>query len=513
MNQRVAIGGCDGALIAQPGIMSNRHGLIAGATGTGKTVTLQVLAEGFSRLGTPVFVADVKGDLAGICQPGNPHPEVSRRLGLMPADDYRQRAYPTSFLDIYGAQGHPVRTTVSELGPLLLASLLELNETQTGVIYACFAIADDEGLLLLDLKDLRAMLAWLGDNRAALQSRYGNLAAASIGAIQRRLLMLEEQGADHFFGEPALVIGDLMQHDFGGNGVISLLSAGQLLQRSPRLYAAFLLWLLSELFEELPEVGDLPAPRLVLFFDEAHLLFNGMPKALLDKIEQVVRLIRSKGVGVYFVTQSPLDLPQPVLGQLGLKIQHALRAFTPADQKALRSVVAGFRHDESFDVAEALIGMGVGEALVSTLNPDGSPSLVKRTVIRPPESRIGTISAEERAALLARSPLKGKYDTDLDRESAYEMLAARAEAATRGKADEPPGGKPGTTRKAEEGRRREGAGSRRREGAGGRRRESAGEAFLKSAARSVGRSLGSRLVRGILGSLLKSASKSTRASG
>ncbi len=493
MNDNLVIGGNDGRLVTQPGVTANRHGLIAGATGTGKTVTLQVLAEGFSRLGTPVFAADVKGDLAGICQPGAPHREVERRLGLMPLPDYQQRGYPTLFFDIYGEQGHPVRTTVSELGPLLLANLLELNDTQTGVLYACFAVADDQGLLLLDLKDLQAMLDWLREHRNELPSRYGNLAPASIGAIQRRLLVLEEQGAERFFGEPALAIGDLMQHDFSGNGVISLLSAGRLLQQSPRVYAAFLMWLLSELFEDLPEAGDLAAPKLVLFFDEAHLLFDGMPKALLDKIEQVVRLIRSKAVGVYFVTQSPLDLPPSVLGQLGLKVQHALRAFTPADQKSLRSVVAGFRQDSSFDVADAVTQMGLGEALVSTLQPDGTPSVVARTLIRPPESRIGPITDPERARLLDRSPLKGKYDTELDRESAYELLATRTEeAAARAHEAE-----------QEAARTKASAETASSERKSGRRREGIAEALLKSAARSVGRTIGNRLVRGLLGSLLK----------
>ena len=491
MLEHVVIGGSNGGLVCQPGNMSNRHGLIAGATGTGKTVTLQVLAEGFSRLGTPVFAADVKGDLAGICQPGRPHKEVDRRLGEIPIADYQQRGYPTLFLDVYGREGHPVRTTISELGPLLLANLLELNETQTGVLYACFAVADDEGLLLLDLKDLRAMLHWMSEHRADLKGRYGNLAPASIGAIQRRLLVLEEQGAERFFGEPTLSIGDLTQRDFSGNGVISLLSAGRLLRESPRLYAAFLMWLLSELFEELPEAGDLAAPRLVLFFDEAHLLFKGMPGSLLQKIEQVVRLIRSKAVGVYFVTQSPLDLPQPVLGQLGLKVQHALRAFTPADQKALRAVVSGFRSDGSVDVGATLTSMEVGEALVSPLQPDGAPQPVARTLIRPPESRIGPISSEERAELLQRSPLAGRYDTPLDRSSAYELLAERAEAAAR------------AAGKVEAERTREERAERAPPRARGRSRQSIGEALLKSAARSVGRSLGSRLVRGILGSLLK----------
>ena len=491
MNMRIRIGGSGGQLIEQRGEMSNRHGLIAGATGTGKTVTLQVLAEGFSRAGTPVFAADVKGDLSGISQPGKPHQEIDRRLGEIPFEGYAQRGYPTLFLDIYGESGHPVRTTISEMGPLILSNLLELNETQSGVLYACFAIADDEGLLLLDLKDLRSMLAWMSENRSTLQSSYGNLAPASIAAIQRRLLVLEEQGGELFFGEPALQISDLMQHDFSGNGVISLLSADRLLRESPRLYAAFLMWLLSELFEELPECGDLAQPKLVLFFDEAHLLFRGMPKSLLEKIEQVVRLVRSKGVGVYFVSQSPLDLSEPVLGQLGMKVQHALRAFTPKDQKSIKAVVSGFRSDGSFDVGETVKTMGVGEALVSTLGSDGAPAPVRRTLVCPPESRLGPISDDERATAISRSPLKGKYETLLDRESAHERLEARAaQAAARAEAE---------TRRSET--KKTQTSTRRR--SSGRGRQSVGEAFLKSAARSVGRSLGTKLARGILGSLLR----------
>jgi hypothetical protein len=490
VDESIILGADDsGALVTQLGAMSNRHGLIAGATGTGKTVSLQVLAEGFSRLGTPVFAADVKGDLAGIAEPGRPHKEIDRRLGRIPLPGYRQRGYPTLFFDIYGKEGHPVRTTISELGPLILSNLLELNETQTGVVYACFAIADDEGLLLLDLKDLRSMLSWMSENRRALQAGYGNLSAASIGAIQRRLLVLEEQGAEHFFGEPALAIADLMQRDFNGNGVVSLLAAEQLVRESPRLYAAFLLWLMSELFEELPEAGDVEHPKLVLFFDEAHLLFKGMPKSLLAKIEQVVRLIRSKGVGVFFVTQSPLDLPQSVLGQLGMKIQHALRAFTPADQKAVRAVVQGFRSDDSFDVTAAVTSMGVGEALVSTLLPDGAPGPVRKTLIAPPESRIGTIEPATRAAAIARSPLAGRYEQSLDRESAYESLSKRAhELAMRQAARE-------ERLQAEKARGR--AAPRRRP------RQSVGETLLKSAARSIGRTLGTSLMRGLLGSLRK----------
>ena len=485
----IPVGGCDGALIQQLGVMSNRHGLITGATGTGKTVTLQVLAEGFSRLGTPVFAADIKGDLTGISQQGKPHTEIARRLSLIPLPDYTQRGYPTLCWDIFGESGHPVRTTISELGPLLLGNLLELNETQTGVLYACFAVADDEGMLLLDLNDLRAMLSWVADNAKTLRTTYGNIAPASVGAIQRRLLMLEEQGAEQFFGEPALQITDLMQHDFSGNGVISLLSADRLIHQSPRLYAAFLMWLLSELFEELPEAGDLETPKLVLFFDEAHLLFKGMPKPLLDKIDQVVRLIRSKGVGVFFVTQNPLDIPEAVAGQLGMKVQHALRAFTPKDQKTIRAVAQGFRTDGSTDISALITQLGVGEALVSCLTEDGSPDFARETLVKPPESRIGPISDEERSTLLSRSPMKGKYDQSVDRESAYELLAARAELAAKREAEEEL-----AAQKAKEERRSSRPASRR---------QGVGEAMLKSAARSVGRSLGSRLIRGILGSLMK----------
>jgi DNA helicase HerA-like ATPase len=485
----VPVGGCDGALIQQLGVMSNRHGLITGATGTGKTVTLQVLAEGFSRLGTPVFAADIKGDLTGISQQGKPHKEIDRRLSLIPLPDYTQRGYPTLCWDIFGESGHPVRTTISELGPLLLGNLLELNETQTGVLYACFAVADDEGMLLLDLNDLRAILSWVADNAKTLRTTYGNIAPASVGAIQRRLLMLEEQGAEQFFGEPALQITDLMQHDFSGNGVISLLSADRLIHQSPRLYAAFLMWLLSELFEELPEAGDLETPKLVLFFDEAHLLFKGMPKPLLDKIDQVVRLIRSKGVGVFFVTQNPLDIPETVAGQLGMKVQHALRAFTPKDQKTIRAVAQGFRTDGSTDISALITQLGVGEALVSCLTEDGSPDFARETLVKPPESRIGPISDEERSTLLSRSPMKGKYDQSVDRESAYELLAVRAELAAKREAEEEL-----AAQKAKEERRSSRPSSRR---------QGVGEAMLKSAARSVGRSLGSRLIRGILGSLMK----------
>jgi len=489
MSEQVIVGGADGRLVVQPGVMANRHGLVSGATGTGKTVTLQVLAEGFSRLGTPVFITDIKGDLSGLANPGAPHEEIDRRLGAIPLPEYRQRGYPVLFWDLFAERGHPVRTTVSEMGPLLLSNLLQLNDTQTGILYAAFAVADDEGLLLLDLDDLRSMLRWLAENAKALRSEYGNISAASVGAIQRRLLVLEEQGAERFFGEPALAIGDLMQRDFSGNGVISVLHAARLSRESPRLYAAFLMWLLSELFEELPEVGDRDRPEFVLFFDEAHLLFKGMPRTLLEKIEQVVRLVRSKGVGVYFVTQNPLDVPSSVLGQLGLKVQHALRAFTPADRKVVKAVADGFPDGGSEGFEETVTRLGLGEALVSALAENGAPSDGAVTLISPPESQIGPISSERRAEILARSPLKGRYETEIDRESAYEMLAERAKQAAE---------------KAEaEAAREDAAREARKRTTGGRQRQSVAEAMLKSAARSVGSSLGRRLVRGLLGSLLK----------
>lgn len=489
MTDQVIIGGTDGQIVAQPGIMSNRHGLVAGATGTGKTVTLQVLAEGFSRMGTPVFVTDIKGDLSGLADPGRPHKEIDRRRGLIPLPEFQQRGYPVLFWDIFAEQGHPVRTTVSEMGPLLLSNLLQLNDTQTGILYAAFAVADDEGLLLLDLEDLRAMLRWLSENASALRAEYGNISAASVGAIQRRLLVLEEQGAERFFGEPALAIGDLMQRDFSGNGVISVLHAARLSRESPRLYAAFLMWLLSELFEELPEVGDPERPVFVLFFDEAHLLFKGMPRPLLEKIEQVVRLVRSKGVGVYFVTQNPLDVPSSVLGQLGLKVQHALRAFTPADRKVVKAVADGFPGGGQRGFQDTLTRLGLGEAVVSALTANGTPAEGAVTLISPPESQIGPISSERRQEIMARSPLKGRYESEIDRESAYEMLAERAKLAAE---------------KAEaEAAREDAARSAKQRSSGGRQRQSVAEAMLKSAARSMGSSLGRRLVRGLLGSLLK----------
>lgn len=470
----------DNTPVLQRGRMSNRHGLIAGATGTGKTVTLQILAESFARLGVPVFAADIKGDLSGIAAAGTMNKHIEARLTRIPVPDYQLRGYPTVFWDIFGQQGHPVRATPSEMGPLLLGNLLELNDTQSGVLYALFKISDDQGLLLLDMKDLRGLLNWMGENAASLRNEYGNITTASIGAIQRKLLMLEEQGADLFFGEPALQLNDLMQTDFSGNGVISLLDASQLFTRSPRLYASFLLWLLAELFEQLPETGDADKPRLVLFFDEAHLLFANTPKPVVEKIEQVVRLIRSKGVGVFFISQSPADIPNNILGQLGLRVQHALRAYTPADRKIIKAAADSFRPNPAFNTDEVITELAIGEALVSALDDNGSPTPVERTLIRPPESRIGPLTAEERKERLERSPLKGRYDTTLDRESAHELLAKRAEQAVidaqQTKTETP---KPRRSSN----------------------RQGVGEALIKSAARSVGSQLGRQLLRGIMGAL------------
>jgi DNA helicase HerA-like ATPase len=408
---------------------ANRHGLIAGATGTGKTVTLQGIVEGFSANGVPVFVADVKGDLAGLAMAGSPtspaHAAWAARAAEIGDADWHYADNPVVFWDLFGKQGHPVRTTISEMGPLLLARLMGLNEVQEGVLAIAFRVADEEGLLLLDLGDLQAMLAYCAEKAAELTTRYGNVSRASVGAIQRQLLQLESQGGDAFFGEPALDIHDLLTTDGTGRGTVNVLAADKLMA-SPKLYATFLLWLLSELFETLPEVGDLDKPKLVFFFDEAHLLFDDAPKALLDKIEQVVRLIRSKGVGVYFITQNPVDVPEDIAGQLGNRIQHGLRAFTPRDQAAIRAAADTFRANPGVDVTKAIIELRVGEALVSLLQPDGAPSPVERTLIKPPASRVGPLTDKERAVMIATSPLAGKYDTAVDRESAEELLAARA---------------------------------------------------------------------------------------
>jgi DNA helicase HerA-like ATPase len=408
--------------------MANRHGLVAGATGTGKTVTLQTLAEGFSAQGVPVFLADVKGDLAGISQPGGQSAQVAARVRELGLKDYQPTGFPVAFWDVFGEQGHPVRATVSEMGPLLLARLFQLNETQAGVLNLVFKIADEHGLLLLDLKDLRAVLKHVGENAAAFTTEYGNVSAASIGAIQRQLLTLESQGADLFFGEPALNLDDLIQTDPSGRGVVNILCAARLMQ-APKVYATALLWMLSELFERLPEAGDLPKPKLVFFFDEAHLLFDDIPDALLTKVEQVVRLVRSKGVGVFFVTQNPRDIPDKVLGQLGNRVQHALRAFTPADQKAVRAAAETFRPNPRLKTAEVLTELGVGEALVSLLDENGQPTVVERAFIVPPRAQLGPITPEQRKQIVASSLVAGVYEQAVDRESAYERLTGAVAAS------------------------------------------------------------------------------------
>ena len=458
--------------------LANRHGLIAGATGTGKTVSLQILAEDFSRRGVPVFMSDVKGDLSGISQPGKANPKLQARADEIGLDDYTFEAFPVVFWDLFGKKGHRLRATVSEMGPLLLARMLDLNDTQEGVLYATFRIADDEGMLLLDLKDLRALLVFVGENARELRLEYGNLSAASIGAIQRRLLVLEQEGARQFMGEPALDLFDFMRMGSNGYGNINILAADKLMQ-TPKLYATFLLWLLSELFEELPEIGDPDKPRLVFFFDEAHLLFKGAPAALVEKIEQVVRLIRSKGVGVYFVTQNPLDIPDTILGQLGNRIQHALRAYTPREQKAVRAAAETFRANPAFDAAEAIKELGVGEALVSTLGGKGIPGRVERTLIRPPASRLGPATRAERQAVMEESPFSRRYDQQVDRRSAYEMLKERA-----GKAAQKPVGKKKTSGRSSN-------------------RQGVFETMVKSIVRSLGTSLGREISRGVLGSILK----------
>jgi len=405
--------------------LANRHGLVSGATGTGKTVTLQVLAEGLSNAGVSVFAADIKGDLSGIAELGEAKEAfVSRAKSL--GIDYQVDQFPVVFWDLFGEQGHPIRATISEMGPLLLSRLMDLNEVQEGVLNICFRVADDEGLLLLDLKDLRSMLGFIAEHASELTTKYGNVSKTTVGTIQRQLLVLENQGGEKFFGEPALALKDFIHSDRDGRGIVNILAADKLMG-NPRLYATFLLWLLSELFEELPEVGDLAKPKLVFFFDEAHLLFNEAPKALLDKIEQVVRLIRSKGVGVYFVTQNPLDVPDKVLSQLGNRVQHALRAFTPRDQKAVRAAAETFRPNPKLNTATAIGELGKGEALVSFLEGNGTPSMVERCMIRPPSARVGPVTPEERKAVIAKSPVRGKYDTAVDSESAYEVLQNRVQ--------------------------------------------------------------------------------------
>ncbi len=467
--------------------MANRHGLVAGATGTGKTVTLQVMAENFSRIGVPVFAADVKGDLSGISQQGKDNPKLSERVKKLQLSDFSFAGNPADLWDVFGEQGHPVRTTVSEMGPLLFSRLLNLNDTQAGVLTLVFKIADDQGLLLLDLKDLQAMLQDVGDNAKQFQTQYGNISAASIGAIQRGLLTLQQQGGDKFLAEPALNLDDLMQTDSNGHGVINLLAADKLMS-SPKLYATFLLWLLSELFEKLPEVGDADKPKLVFFFDEAHLLFSDLPKVLEEKVEQVIRLIRSKGVGVYFVTQNPLDIPEVILGQLGNRVQHALRAFTPADQKSVRAAAQTFRANPKVDVEKTITELAVGEALVSFLDEKGIPGPVERAVICPPHSQIGPITPDQRRQLISSSLVAGVYEKLVDRESAYERLKGRAvqQPAPRQAAPAPPSWFPNLGLPS----------------SGGRRGDSLAEAAMKSAARAMGSSVGRQIIRGVLGSLL-----------
>ena len=474
--------------------MANRHGLIAGATGTGKTVTLQVLMEQFSKLGVPCFTADIKGDLSGIGAEAKSHPKITERIEKIGIEGYAFRANPVVFWDVFGKHGHAVRTTISAMGPDLLGNLLELNETQTGVLHIAFDIADEQGLLLLDIKDLRAMLNWVGDHRKDIQRDYGAVATQSVAAIVRRLLVLENAGGDRFFGEPAFDIQDLMRTDENGDGVINILQ-GKDLMMQPRIYATFLLWLLSELFEELDEVGDPDKPRLVFFFDEAHLLFDNAPKALLQRVEQVVRLIRSKGVGVFFITQHPTDVPDSVLAQLGNRMQHALRAFTPKDMKAVKAAAQSFRTNPKLDTKTVITELGVGEALVSTLDEKGRPSVVERTLICPPESRIGPLKAAEKKALMAESPFGAKYDTEVDRESAYELLNKREAEKTR--LDKEMKEQQALREKQEKARKKTAKKSTRRSS-----RQSISEAFVKSAVRSLGSGLGRKLVRGILGSLM-----------
>jgi len=463
--------------------MANRHGLITGATGTGKTVSLRVLAEQFSAIGVPVFMADVKGDLATISQPGGDNPKINERIKELKLGDFKFEAYPVVLWDVFGEKGHPLRATVSEMGPLLLSRIFSLNDTQSGVLNAIFKIADDNGLLLLDLKDLRSMLQFAGDNASKFKTEYGNISTASVGAIQRNLLVLEEQGGDKFFGEPALDISDLVQTDSKGKGVVNIITADRLMQ-SPNLYATFLLWLLSELYEQLPEVGDPPKPKLVFFFDEAHLLFEDVPKVLEDKIEQVVRLIRSKGVGVYFVTQNPIDIPDTILGQLGNRVQHALRAFTPRDQKAVKVAAETFRANPKLDTTKAILELSVGEALISVLDEKGAPTMVEKAWVLPPHSRLGTLTPDETAKLIRGSVLYGHYEKTVDRESAYEKLKAK------------------TVQMQQE---QEVAASEVK-----KKKEPQSEtekmigAAAKSAAHAIGSQLGRQIMRGVLGSIFGS---------
>ncbi len=461
---------------------ANRHGLITGATGTGKTVTLQVLAEGFSRIGVPVFMADAKGDLSGISQAGKPHPKVEERVKRIGIENFSFDKNSCVFWDLYGEQGHPIRSTISDIGPILLSLLLGLNDKQEAIMAIVFRFADDEGLLLLDLKDLRTTLKFIGDNAKQFRSEYGNISSASVGAIQRRLLALEDAGAENFFGEPQLHLRDLISVDPKGHGNINIFVADKLMKH-PGLYAAFLLWLLSELFEDLPEVSDQDKPRFVFFFDEAHLFFDGAPKALIEKVAKVVRTIRSKGVGVFFITQSPLDIPEEILGQLSNRIQHALRAFTPKDKKSVKATAQTMRQNPAFDAEQTITELGVGEALVSTLEEDGISSIVERTIICPPVSQIGPASESERNNIITNSPFAGHYDKTLDRETAHEKLKTRV-AKMVIDFNEPESNTTTATKKSTE-----------------HQRQSVGEALAKSAARSIGSQVGRQISRGILGGL------------
>ncbi len=474
--------------------MANRHGLVTGATGTGKTVTLQSLAESFSRIGVPVFLSDIKGDLSGLAKPGGGNDKVAARVAQLKLEGFEHRAYPVTFWDVFGEMGHPVRATVSDMGPQLIGRMLNLNDVQQGVLTLVFKIADDSGLLLLDFKDLRAMVQHVGENARDFTNAYGNVSSASIGAIQRGLLELEAQGAEHFFGEPMLNIDDLMQTDGRGLGIINILAADKLMQ-SPKVYSTLLLWLLAELFENLPEAGDLEKPKLVFFFDEAHLLFNDAPAALLDKIEQVVRLIRSKGVGVYFVTQNPADVPDKVLSQLGNRVQHALRAFSPRDQKAVRAAAETMRDNPQLDEAAVITELGVGEALVSMLDEKGRPTIVERALVVPPEAHIGPLSASERSAIISASVLAGHYETVVDRESAYEKLKGRtAQKQTVANGGSGLGDLLGGILAGGSGNGASGKGS-------GRQRQGLAETLAKSAARAIGSEVGRQIMRGVLGSI------------
>ncbi|MFO7771237.1 MAG: helicase HerA-like domain-containing protein [Roseovarius gahaiensis] len=516
MDNRIFIGGGGKDYGTKQGLAlnyANRHGLIAGATGTGKTVTLQILAEGFSAAGVPVFLSDVKGDLSGLAEAGRTdfklHTAFTERAATIGFDDYSYSAFPVTFWDLFGEQGHPVRTTLADMGPLLLSRLMDLSEAQEGILNIAFRVADEQGMPLLDLKDLQSLLVWVGENRGDLSLRYGNVSPQSVGAIQRRLLVLENQGASDFFGEPALELADIMRTDPDGRGRINILAADKLMN-SPRLYATFLLWLLSELFEELPEVGDPDKPKLVFFFDEAHLLFDDAPDALIDKVEQVARLIRSKGVGVYFITQNPDDVPEDILGQLGNRVQHALRAFTARDRRALKRAAETYRPNPRFETVDAIRDVGVGEAVTSMLEDKGVPGVVERTLIRPPSSKLGPIDDATRRSVMAASPVAGKYDTVLDRDSAHEMLARRAaeaaataEQAERAAEEQAVADREFNAARRYSGKRVSRSTSRGAPDEAGGLAGSIGKALAGVVVKELKGTTGRRIVRGILGGLFK----------